>query len=290
MGTSEAGRRQATPLPAFAVALILAAGAVASFAPDGLRPLAIGLVAVVAVAGLLSPGRVVGPVAGSLAAMLYAGAGLAEDLLPTTAVAVSLVLTGAVGGELGARLAGPAPASMPVPADEQDAEEPAPRTPVLPAPQFRQALALEINRGRRYEHALSLVLIGVEDWPTLVAQRGPIAARRRLHEVAEAVRRVVRDVDSVSVYGLGLLAILLPETPLSGAAVVAQKAERVAREQGNLTIRVGAAAYPDDAATCDELLREAEAALELAALSRVHVVDQARLDLAPTWTSTRRRK
>ena len=190
MTTLEPGRRPAAMLAAFAVALILAAGATASNAPDGMGPLAVRLAA---------------------------------------------------------------------------------------AP-FRQALELEIARARRYERTLSLLMVGVEDWPTLVAQRGPSAARRRLAEVAEAVRRVVRDVDSVSLYGLGLLAILLPETGLPGAAVVAEKVERVAREQGSLTIRVGAAAYPDGALTCDELLGEAAAALELAGLARVNVVDQARLD------------
>lgn len=277
MGGIETGRRNAQTLAAFSVSLIVAAGAVMSSASDGMRPLAVVLVAAVAVAGLLTPSRLVGPLAGALAAIAYAGAGSAADLWPTLGVAMSLILTGLAGSEVAARLASSAPETLGEPGGDE-ADEPAQRTQVMAGPQFRQALQLETARARRYEHTISLLMVGVEDWPMLVAQRGPIAARRRLAEMADAVRRVVRDVDSVSVYNPGLLAILLPETPLAGAAVVAEKVERVSHEQGALTIRVGAASYPDDAITSDELLREAEAALELARLARVSIVDRARLD------------
>ena len=282
MGMIEAERRQHLTLAAFAVLLIVAAGAVVSCAADGMRPLGVVLTAAVAVAGLLTPGRIVGALAGALAASVYAGVGFTGDAWPadswsTIGVVVSLIVAGAAGSEVAARLASPVPGMASASGDEP-LEESAPRAQVMAAAHFRQTLDLEIARARRYEHTMSLLMVGVEDWPTLVAQRGPIAARRRLAEVAEAVRLIVRDVDSVSVYGLGLLAILLPETALAGAAVVAEKVERVAHEQGGLTFRVGAASYPDDALTCDELLREAEAALDLAGLARVNVVDRARLD------------
>ena len=108
MSLIEVERRQHLTLAAFAVLLIVAAGAVVSCAADGLRPLGIVLVAAVAVAGLLTPGRIVGTLAGGLAAGVYAAVGLTVDAWPVdvtllVGVAVSLIVTGTAGSEVAAR-------------------------------------------------------------------------------------------------------------------------------------------------------------------------------------------
>jgi len=263
----------------FAAWLVTAAGAVVASGAEGGGVLGAGLLTVVAVAGLLGRTRAWGPMAGALGALAYAAGAVAwleAGLWQGVAAAGSILVTGVAAGALATciRMARPDDAAV---VAAPDGVETAHRAEVVGAVELRRGLGLEIARARRYEHTLSLLLVGLDDWSTLIAQRGTSAAGRQLAEGAEAVRRVVRDVDTVSTYGPGLLAILLPETALPGAAVVAEKVGRVARERG-LTIRTGAASYPDDALTNDELLREAAAALELAQLSRVNHVSRARLD------------
>jgi len=263
----------------FAGWLVAAAGTIGASEPERIGALAIGLLAAVGVAGLLGPGRAWGLTAGVFGALAHAVAmvvWLDAGIWQASMAAAAMLVTGIAAGAV-ARHIGVAAPDVAADAPVQDGEDTAHRAQVVGGGELRRGLRLEIARARRYEHTLSLLLVGLEDWPTLVARRGSPAAGRLLAEVAEAARRVVRDVDTVSLYGPDLLAILLPETALPGAAVVAEKIELVARERG-LAVRTGAASYPDDAVTSEELAREAEAALDLARLSRVSFVSRARLE------------
>jgi len=69
----------------------------------------------------------------------------------------------------------------------------------------------------------------------------------------------------------------IEDTGIVNSAANAEGLHRVAAERGDLAVRSGAASYPDDALTGDELLREAEAALDLARLARVSIANRARL-------------
>ncbi|MCC6175460.1 MAG: diguanylate cyclase [Chloroflexi bacterium] len=138
-------------------------------------------------------------------------------------------------------------------------------------------IVMEMARSRRYDRAFSFVLVGVEDWAAVRTERGSKGAAALLAALAASTRRVLRTVDSIGLHGDGLLAILLPETGLDGARVVVDKVAHTAHEQHGLHVRAGAAIFPHDGGTIDELLREAEAALDLARLAGVSVVERASL-------------
>jgi diguanylate cyclase (GGDEF)-like protein len=135
----------------------------------------------------------------------------------------------------------------------------------------------EMTRARRYEHPLTLLLVQVDVWPLLQAEHGQRGALDRLSRLAIRIRRLLRDVDAIGLHGDGQLAILLPETPLDGAMVVAGRIEETAREDVGVRVRVGAAVFPDDAVTVEGLLVEAEAALELARLEGAGVAQRVQL-------------
>ena len=134
-----------------------------------------------------------------------------------------------------------------------------------------------MTRARRYERPLVLLLIGVDGWSTLVAERGRRAAFENLAALATRVRRLLRDVDAIGLHGDGRLAVLLPETPLDGALVVAGRIEQAALQEVGMRTRIGAAVFPDDAGTVEALLREAEAGLDLARIEGVSTVERVRL-------------
>lgn len=135
----------------------------------------------------------------------------------------------------------------------------------------------EMTRARRYERPLTLLLVGIEGWPTIYARHGRRTAAEILNALAVKVRRLLRDVDAIGIHGAGRLAVLLPETPLDGALVVAGRIEKLTVDDADVTVRVGAAVFPDDAVTVESLMQQAEAALDLARLEHVDVVERTRL-------------
>ena len=135
----------------------------------------------------------------------------------------------------------------------------------------------EMTRARRYEHPLTVLLVDIDRWSVLSAERGKRGAQEQLSALAIRIRRLLRDVDAIGLHGDGQLAILLPETPLDGALVVAGRIEEEAREDVGLSVQVGAAVFPDDAISVEGLLHEAEAALELAQLEGVAVAQRVQI-------------
>lgn len=153
-----------------------------------------------------------------------------------------------------------------------------PYAQLLDAEQFARVLDVELSRARRHEHPLSLLEIGIDEWPALVAQRGRAAAARKQDDLATDVQSLLRDADYVKRQENGRLALLLPETAPDGAAAVALKIHESARARLHVTVRSGMAAFPRDALLGDALVREAEAALDLAALHHVPCASSAGLD------------
>jgi diguanylate cyclase (GGDEF)-like protein len=135
----------------------------------------------------------------------------------------------------------------------------------------------EMTRARRYERPLTLLLIGVDGWTTMVAEHGRRGSFDLLSMLATRVRRLLRDVDAIGLHGDGRLAVLLPETPLDGAMVVAFRIQQAALEEVRLKTRIGAAVFPDDAVTVEALVLEAEAGLDLARLEGVSIVQRVRI-------------
>jgi GGDEF domain-containing protein len=120
-------------------------------------------------------------------------------------------------------------------------------------------------------------LIGVDGWTTLTAERGRRGAFDLLGALAVRIRRLLRDVDAIGVHGDGRLAVLLPETPLDGALVVAARIRQAAQPDVGVRTRVGVAVFPEDAGTVEALVREAEARLALARIEGTAIVERVRL-------------
>lgn len=134
---------------------------------------------------------------------------------------------------------------------------------------FFERLDDELGRALRHRRSLSVALCDIDDLAEVNDARGHKAGDRVLQEVAGVIEAGLRTGDVVARLGGEEFAMLLPETDVAGALLVAERireqvAALVIPEVGRVTMSVGVAAAPDNAVDRDSLIEAAERALYLA--------------------------
>jgi diguanylate cyclase (GGDEF)-like protein len=126
-------------------------------------------------------------------------------------------------------------------------------------------LANEVQRSRRLRRTFAVLLADVDHFKQYNDTRGHLAGDAALVKIAEILRKMTRAVDSVARYGGEEFVVLLLETTIATALIVAERIRaRVAGEAfegGTLTVSVGAAEYPAHGDTPEELIASADAAM-----------------------------
>ncbi len=147
-------------------------------------------------------------------------------------------------------------------------------TGLLKEEHLLRRLADEVERARRYAYPVTLLLLAGALPPSAAPEPGSdLGSLKRL---VEDVQSIIRRQDSLGHYGEGLL-LMLPHTVLEGALAAASKlVDRLAGEAGQ-AICVGVAEFPDDAATVEDLLNEAQQAAAFARAAGVSVASRSLL-------------
>jgi len=126
-------------------------------------------------------------------------------------------------------------------------------------------LASEVQRSRRLRRAFSVLLADVDRFKQYNDTHGHLAGDAALVKIAEVFRRTTRQVDCVARYGGEEFVVMLLEANMATAVLVAERIRaRVAGEdlgEGNLTLSIGVAEYPDGGDTPEELIATADAAM-----------------------------
>jgi diguanylate cyclase (GGDEF)-like protein/excisionase family DNA binding protein len=150
----------------------------------------------------------------------------------------------------------------------------------------------EVAKAKRYGTTLSLLMIDIDDFKPFNDTYGHPQGDKVLREVADILRAGVRQkVDLVARYGGEEFVVLLPSTPSGGAEVAAERlredivdartAEAVAeaireamansrfegyprRKEVSVTVSIGVASYPSQAAGAEELIVNSDRALYVA--------------------------
>lgn len=130
---------------------------------------------------------------------------------------------------------------------------------------FAARFGQELARARRTGEPFAALLIDVDDFKRINDRSGHVAGDEALVELAGALTRELRSVDTVARIGGDEFAVLLPATSTAGARATA---DRLAAAAG-VAISVGTAVYGIDGHTIDELTRVADAALYAAKHRRV---------------------
>ncbi|MCK9988030.1 MAG: hypothetical protein AzoDbin1_04502 [Azoarcus sp.] len=131
--------------------------------------------------------------------------------------------------------------------------------------QFHEVVAQELERARRYRHPLALMLLDVDLFKGINDRHGHVKGDEVLRTVANRIRSTLRTSDSLTRWGGEEFLVLLPETDLANAAVLAERTRAcIAAHRmegvGGVTASFGVAEL-GDAESRDEWIARADAAL-----------------------------
>lgn len=136
---------------------------------------------------------------------------------------------------------------------------------------FYTKLEEETKRTERYKKSISLIMLDIDFFKHYNDTHGHQAGDNVLRDIALLLKKGVRELDIVARYGGEEFCIILPET---GKQVARNLAERIrvslskqpfpfkeTQPNGNLTISLGVATFPDDAKSSDNLVTAVDRAL-----------------------------
>ena len=128
----------------------------------------------------------------------------------------------------------------------------------------------ELRRADRYKSTVSVLFLDLDLFKRVNDVHGHLLGSRVLVEVADLLRRCVREIDTISRYGGDEYTIVLSDTDQKGAYVVAERIRRSIEAHtfltdAGLSIKltgcVGVACYPIDARTKQGLVDMADKAM-----------------------------
>ncbi len=102
------------------------------------------------------------------------------------------------------------------------------KTGLLARSSYIDCLLQESQRARTQGIPLTLALLQIDGGPELLYQQGEASFDRYMEQLGEAVHTMVRQTDLAIKYTSWALAIVLPDTPLSGAQAFAKKMKKAA--------------------------------------------------------------
>ena len=134
---------------------------------------------------------------------------------------------------------------------------------------FEAQLSKEIDRYQRFGHPFSFIIIDLDFLKKINDNLGHQFGDEAIKHIGKVLKRSVRDVDTVGRFGGEEFVVLLPETDLKWARMVADRICTSIREKkvegvGTVTASLGVAVFPQDAEDKDELFELADKALYLA--------------------------
>ena len=145
---------------------------------------------------------------------------------------------------------------------------------------FSGRLESEIQRAKRYEHSVALLIVDSDALKRVNDQLGHAAGNQLLVDLARTIRDHVRATDLVARFGGDEFVILQPETDLESALAIAERIRGAAHAASDVagverSVSVGAAIYPASAQDADALFQAADDALYRAKRSGKNKVETA---------------
>jgi two-component system, cell cycle response regulator len=146
-----------------------------------------------------------------------------------------------------------------------------PLTRVLNRRALLDRLTAEVDRARRFEGSLTLLLLDVDHFKQINDTAGHLAGDSVLRQLGALLEDAVRKVDIVARYGGEEFVAILPETTSEGGVIFAERLrERIASQAFDvnierpvhLTVSIGIATFPSPrVASTEDLFARADEAL-----------------------------
>jgi diguanylate cyclase (GGDEF)-like protein len=201
----------------------------------------------------------------SLGYLIALTAGAIEPLAPTTIATVSINLTALI---LLAYVA------MVIAREQRRARDAAirlstvdPLTGLYNRTFFFAAVDREIARSARSGRGFCLLMMDLDELKAVNDRHGHFIGDRVLRGVGDVIAEGVRRIDIAARYGGDEFVVLLPETEVTGAYVLAEKIRlgvadlTVPGTEVRSSMSVGVVSFPDDGRTSDELMISADQAM-----------------------------
>jgi diguanylate cyclase (GGDEF)-like protein len=157
--------------------------------------------------------------------------------------------------------------------------------------ELHTALDREIERSRRFNSSLGLVMLDIDDFKQVNDVHGHQQGDQVLVMVSRVLRDLSRDIDMPARYGGEELVVITPETDAAGAAQLAERMReavenlRTPRQDGQgevgVTASFGVASLPESASDKASLIAAADAALYRAKRAGKNRVERAGSLAAP---------
>lgn len=139
---------------------------------------------------------------------------------------------------------------------------------------FKDQLQQELNRARRHDLNISLIMIDIDHFKHYNDKNGHPAGDEVLRGIARLLKDNIRNIDIAARYGGEEFSLILIETDKTSAKFVAEKIRKLVEENsfefegsqpdGKLTISSGVATFPEDGEDLDNLVNKADQRLYLA--------------------------
>ena len=136
---------------------------------------------------------------------------------------------------------------------------------------FMQRGAEEFKRTRRNKQSLALLMLDIDEFKKVNDTYGHEAGDMALQQAAAVLKASLRETDILGRIGGEEFAVLLPNTLMEEAAILAERVREIMANSSfetlgealtiNITICIGVAAYAEGMSNIDELLRHADMAL-----------------------------
>ena len=160
---------------------------------------------------------------------------------------------------------------------------------------FQERLTEEIERSKRYKYPLSLIILDIDNFKNYNDMNGHLVGDEGLRITASCIRNAVRTMDVVARFGGEEFAVILPQTEKDEANIIAERIRKEVEKtyypmeetqpNGEFTISLGLATYPDDANEMLELINNADRSMYAAKAQGKNRVVRYSPDIAGNYNS-----
>jgi len=146
-----------------------------------------------------------------------------------------------------------------------------PLTGLLNRRYLEERLTEELNRSKRYSYPMSCLMIDIDDFKSYNDRNGHQAGDVALKITAHSFKAALRSADIACRYGGEEFCILLPQTSLTEAGVIAERMRQKVTEtdypygksqpQGTVSISIGISTFGKHIDTAESVIAAADRAL-----------------------------